>query len=207
MVLSESGILLDVIDGTTEGMLTLMGVLSGLDDKEGDILVFDIGGGSTEYTYARGGKVFYTESLPLGVVRLSEGKQSLESMEEKINRELYHVHHSLAAQGLFADLGNCSLVGTAGTVTTLAAISMQLTLYDYRLVNNHVLELQEIKEIYSRLLPMTPGERLSVTGLERGREDLIIAGTLITIRTMETFGFKRLKVSDFGLLEGVLLSI
>jgi exopolyphosphatase/guanosine-5'-triphosphate,3'-diphosphate pyrophosphatase len=207
MVVRESGIQLDVIDGTTEGVLTLMGVLSGLDNKEGDFLVFDIGGGSTEYTYAKGDKVLYTESLPLGVVRLTEGKQSLDSMEEKINRKLHDVRHSLTAQGLLADLGNCTLVGTAGTVTTLAAISMQLTLYDYRLVNNHLLELEEIKEIYSRLLPMTPGERLSVTGLERGREDLIIAGTLITIRTMETFGFKRLKVSDFGLLEGVLLSI
>jgi exopolyphosphatase/guanosine-5'-triphosphate,3'-diphosphate pyrophosphatase len=54
---------------------------------------------------------------------------------------------------------------------------------------------------------MTHEERLAVPGLEKGREDLIIAGILITLKTMEIFGFKSLKVSDFGLLEGVLLSV
>jgi exopolyphosphatase / guanosine-5'-triphosphate,3'-diphosphate pyrophosphatase len=206
-VLRESGIDLQVIDGKTEGVLTHLGVFSGLDEKSGDFLVFDIGGGSTEYTFARGRRVLYTESLPLGVVRLTEGKESIEAMEEKISRELYNVNYSLVANGLLSHKENCTLVGTAGTVTTLAAISMKMTFYDYRLVNNYILELEEIREIFSRLLPMTREERLSVTGLERGREDLIIAGTLVTIKTMETFGFRRLKVSDFGLLEGVLLSI
>jgi len=54
---------------------------------------------------------------------------------------------------------------------------------------------------------MKPEQRLTIPGLEKGREDLIIAGALITIKTMEYFGFNRLKVSDFGLLEGVLLSV
>ena len=205
-VLRESGIELEVIDGKSEGVLTLMGVLSGLDEKSGDVLVFDVGGGSTEYTYARAGMVLYTESLPLGVVRLTEGKNTQGAMEDKIMRELHDVHHSLRSYGLIPYAGNCTLVGTAGTPTTLAAIKMKMSVYDYRLVNNYVLGLEEIRGIFSRLLPMTPEERLSVSGLEKGREDLIIAGSLITIKTMEVFGFDRLKVSDFGLLEGVLLS-
>jgi exopolyphosphatase / guanosine-5'-triphosphate,3'-diphosphate pyrophosphatase len=207
MIKRESGIGLDVIDGKTEGVLTLRGVLSALNEKSADLLVFDVGGGSTEYTFARGEKVLYTESLPVGVVRLTEGKTSLEAIEEKIIRELYNVHHSLAAHGLLTNLGKCTLVGTAGTATTLAAISMKMTVYDYRLVNNYELELEEIREIFSRLLPMTPEERLCVTGLEKGREDLIIAGTLVILNTMDLFGFRKLKVSDFGLLEGALLSI
>ena len=207
MIRRESGIDLEVIDGKSEGVLTLRGVLAGLNEKSDDLLVFDVGGGSTEYTFARGEKVLYTESLPLGVVRLTEGKTTIEAIEEKIMRELYNIHHSLAANGLLSNLGNCTLVGTAGTATTLAAISMKMTVYDYRLVNNYVLELDQIREIFSRLLPLSPEERLSVTGLEKGREDLIIAGILITLKTMEVFGFKRLKVSDYGLLEGVLLTI
>jgi exopolyphosphatase/guanosine-5'-triphosphate,3'-diphosphate pyrophosphatase len=207
LIFRECGIELEVIDGKTEGVLMLRGVLSGLDKKSGDLLVFDVGGGSTEFTFARGGKALYTESLPLGVVRLTEGKSTLTEMEEKILRELHNIHHSLASHGLVSNLEGCSLVGTAGTPTTLAAISMKMSVYDYRLVNNYVMGIEEIREIYERLLPMTPQERLSMTGLEKGREDLIIAGALIALKTMEVFGFDLLKVSDFGLLEGVLLSI
>lgn len=206
-ILRECGITLDIIDGETEGRLTLAGVLSGLDEKAGDFLLFDIGGGSTEFTLSQGERLLFTDSLPLGVVRLTEGKATREAMEEKIVRELCCIHHSLASNGFLPRIEGCTLVGTAGTATTLAAISMKMSLYDYRLVNNYVMELDEIMEIFTRLLPMSLDERLTVAGLEKGREDLIIAGTLITIKTMEVFGFDRLKVSDFGLLEGVLLDV
>ncbi len=126
-------------------------------------------------------------------------------MGEKISRELSALREELDAGNLRWLLDGATLVGTAGTATTLAAISMGMTDYDYRRVNNYTLALDEIRNIFSRLLPLTPAERLAVPGLEQGREDLIIAGILITIATMETFGFSRLKVSDFGLLEGVLL--
>lgn len=205
MVIRDCGINLEVIDGKSEGLLTLVGVLSGLKNKSGDFLVFDIGGGSTEYTFARGERVLFTESLPLGVVRLTEGKGTPGAMEEKIGREICNVHHSLTTKVILSDIEKSTLVGTAGTATTLAAISMKMSVYDYSLVNNYVMGLDEIRDIFSRLLHMTPEQRLSVPGMEKGREDLIIAGILITLKTMEMFGFKRLKISDFGLLEGVLL--
>lgn len=204
-ILQETGIRLDVIDGHREGLLTLRGVLAGLDVATGNLLVFDVGGGSTEYTVSAGVKPLFSMSLPLGVVRLTEGKVSPEAMGEKISRELGTLREKLAERNLRQLLEGATLVGTAGTATTLAAISMGMTDYDYRRVNNYTLALEEIRGIFSRLRPMTPAERLAVPGLELGREDLIIAGILITIATMETFGFSRLKVSDFGLLEGVLL--
>jgi exopolyphosphatase/guanosine-5'-triphosphate,3'-diphosphate pyrophosphatase len=106
------------------------------------------------------------------------------------------------------DMAKSSItVGTAGTATTLAAISMQMADYDYRKVNNYCLSLKEIESIFTKLLPMTPAERLMVTGMEKGREDLIIAGTLLTIKTLACFSSTMLKVSDFGLLEGALLSV
>ena len=109
-------------------------------------------------------------------------------------------------RGLQPLLTGAELVGTAGTATTLAAISLGMTEYDYRRVNNHRLSLEEVRSIFSRLFPLSPSERLLVPGLEKGREDLIIAGIGITLATMERFGFPLLTVSDFGLLEGVLLS-
>ncbi len=204
---AATGISFEIIGGEEEGLLTLRGVLAGLDDTAGNFLVFDIGGGSTEYTLAASETPLFTNSLPLGVVRLTEGKTTLPAMEEKIGRELGALKTELTSAGLISRLDGATLLGTAGTVTTLAAISLQMTDYDYRKVNNYTLALAEIREIFGRLLPMTPAERLQVPGLEQGREDLIIAGILITIKTMELFGFSRLKVSDFGLLEGLLLQL
>jgi exopolyphosphatase/guanosine-5'-triphosphate,3'-diphosphate pyrophosphatase len=64
-----------------------------------------------------------------------------------------------------------------------------------------------IRNIYTRILPLSLEQRLLVPGIQPGREDLIIAGALLTIRTMEHFGYEFLTVSEFGLLEGLLLSI
>lgn len=200
-----TGIRLTVIDGDREGHLTRAGVYAGLDDRSGTVFIFDVGGGSTEYTLVHEGELLFTRSLPLGVVRLTEGKGEPAAMADKISRELLPLKDVLAGQGLLERLSGATLVGTAGTATTLAAISMGMTNYDYRLVNNHVVSRPEIIDIYRKLLPLPPAERLSVPGMERGREDLIIAGILVTLQTMALFGFERMKVSDFGLLEGVLL--
>ena len=203
-VLNETGIELRVIDGTLEAELTLAGVLAGLSgDKHDNIMVFDVGGGSTEYTVAIKGKAVFSMSLPLGVVRLTEGKVTPYSMLDKINRELHALGGSMSMNGIRIEPDKHTLVGTAGTATTLAAISMEMEDYDYRRVNNYVLSIREIKNIYDRLLPLSPEERLMIPGLERGREDLIIAGILLTIRTMDLFGFRSMKVSDYGLLEGL----
>lgn len=201
----ETGIRLGVIDGLTEGRLTLNGVMAGLDGEATDLLLFDVGGGSTEYTVARNASPLFVHSLPLGVVRLTEGKPDPAAMVDKINRELDQVQQKLDDAGIILVPGSV-LVGTAGTATTLAAISLELATYDYRKVNNHQLSLQEIQRIYELLLPLAPEERLAVPGLEKGREDLIIAGSLITLLTLQRFGFAAMKVSDFGLLEGLVVS-
>lgn len=206
-ILRETGIRLEVIDSREEGLLTLAGVLAGIDDGRGDLLVFDVGGGSTEYTLARQGEPLFTDSLPLGVVRLTEGKRDQAAMADKVSRELRLLRTKLGKEGLLEFVDGATLVGTAGTATTLAAISMRMTDYDYRRVNNYTVPLGEVREILASLLPLTPEERLLVPGLEKGREDLIIAGILITLGTMEMFGFEQLKVSDFGLLEGLLLTV
>jgi exopolyphosphatase/guanosine-5'-triphosphate,3'-diphosphate pyrophosphatase len=205
-ILHETGLSLEILNCRDEGLITLRGVLAGIDDSDGNLLVFDVGGGSTEYTLTVGNDPVFTRSLPLGVVRLTEGKKSAEAMEDKISRELLSLKSDLEPAMLKERNKHFALIGTAGTATTLAAISLKLKVYDYRLVNNHTLSRDEIETILATLLPMTPEERLQVAGLEQGREDLIIAGILITLKTMEYFDFTHLKVSDFGLLEGLLLT-
>lgn len=205
---NATGIELETISGELEGELTLKGVISGLDTLHDLMMVFDVGGGSTEYTLAKNGKILFTRSLPLGVVRLTEGKQSVDAMTEKIDRELGKLILEMRSEGAEKHLEGATLIGTAGTATTLAAISQNLVDYDYHRINNLVIPLDKIHEIFSRLLPLSPRERIEqVAGLEKGREDLIIAGTLLTVRSMELLGIPSLKVSDFGLLEGVLMSL
>ena len=206
-VLARTGIALEIIGGEEEGLLTLRGVRAGLGDPDGTFLVFDVGGGSTEYTLADRGTPRFTRSLPLGVVRLTEGKPELAAMSEKVDRELAGLAAEMAKVGIAVDPPCCLLAGTAGTATTLAAIDLGMTEYDYHLVNGHWLARDTVAAIFDRLLPLTPEERLKVLGMEKGREDLIIAGALVTLKTLDCFGFSGMKVSDFGLLEGVLLSM
>lgn len=205
-VKEASGIELEVISGEEEGRLTLTGVRSGLDTVPANMLVFDVGGGSTEYTVVAGSKIIFSKSLPLGVVRLTEGKGNVAAMSDKIERELQQLLEEMNSAGVRHLLADAPLIATAGTATTLAAIDIGLSDYDYSKVNNHVLSNNRISEIYERLSRLSPSERLvRIIGLEQGREDLIIAGTLLTLKSMEMFDSTTLKVSDFGLLEGVLL--
>ena len=206
LIFRQTGIALTVIDGEQEGALTLAGVITGLNCRHDNLMVFDVGGGSTEYTLAHAGEAAFIRSLPLGVVRLTEGKVSPAEMSEKIFRELDLLSREIILSKTASPDKRTVLVGTAGTATTLAAISMKMATYDYRKVHNSILSIDEIRRIYSLLLPLSLEERVNIPGLEKGREDLIIAGMLITLHTMDHFGFTSFKVSDYGLLEGLIVS-
>lgn len=205
-VFRETAIQLAIIDGDLEGRLTLLGVQAGLDRQPEQLLMFDVGGGSTEFTVARGGRPVFVQSLPLGVVRLTEGKDGEAAMSDKVGRELDHLVSVMGEHRIAIVPQETLLVGTAGTATTLAAISMGMVDYDYRKVNNYLLANAEVRRIKELLAPLSPAERLQIPGLEPGREDLIMAGVLVVLQTMECFGFDQMKVSDYGLLEGLLLA-
>jgi exopolyphosphatase/guanosine-5'-triphosphate,3'-diphosphate pyrophosphatase len=205
MVLKATGIRLNIIDGDLEGRLTLKGVISGLDQLHDNILVIDVGGGSTEITIASDGKPQFVRSLPLGVVRLTEGFGTPAAMNERIESVFKELKDELLATEIIINQ-DCVMIATAGTATTLAAIKMEMIDYDYRRVNNFLINRAEIVAIYERLLPLKPQERTLIPGLEKGREDLIIAGILILLHAMDSLGFTGIKVSDYGLLEGLALS-
>ncbi len=204
-VLSETGIELAVIDGDLEGRLTLKGVVSGLDQYHDNMLVLDIGGGSTEITISEQGQTVFVRSLPLGVVRLTEGFRNIQAIAGRISGLLKELKSEIDTAGISIK-SDCIMIATAGTATTLAAIQMEMVDYDYRRVNNFMISRSEIAGIFERLLPLSPKERTQIPGLEKGREDLIIAGISVLLNTMDLFGFAELKVSDYGLLEGLALS-
>jgi exopolyphosphatase/guanosine-5'-triphosphate,3'-diphosphate pyrophosphatase len=204
-VLEETGIQLVVIDGSMEACLTLGGVLSGLDSECNTIVVLDVGGGSTEFTVSSHGSPVFIRSMPIGVVRLTEGFRSKDEMTARVQFVIDQLEADIQSAGITFD-GATELVGTAGTATTLAAIKLEMVDYDYRRVNNFTLSRSDIQEIHELLIHLEPEERLTVKGLEKGREDLIMAGMIIVSTIMDRFAFNQLKVSDFGLLEGLALS-
>ncbi|MCR4287087.1 MAG: hypothetical protein NUW09_03635, partial [Deltaproteobacteria bacterium] len=108
--------------------------------------------------------------------------------------------------GDFSAASGCVLVGTAGTITTLAALDMGLAAYDRDRVNNYTLKKERVQGLYRHLAGLTLKQREEVLSLEKGREDLIIPGSAIASLVMDGFGFNELMVSDAGLLEGAIIA-
>jgi exopolyphosphatase/guanosine-5'-triphosphate,3'-diphosphate pyrophosphatase len=205
----ETGLALRVIDGREEARLTLLGVRHGLRLGLRRVLAIDIGGGSTEFVLARGEVIEGIVSTGLGVVKLTE--QYLVSDPPTIG-ELRGLKEVVGARvdrlrGELPGLEGAQLVGTAGTVTTLAAIDLALVTYDRQKVQGHRLGLARVMELLDRLAPLPLRERRGIPGLESGRADIIVAGAAILAVSMERLGYHELRVSNDGLREGILLDL
>ncbi len=199
----------EFLSGEREAALMLQGVLHALGVRHERLLVLDVGGGSTELVVAAGGRPERLVSAPLGVVALTE--RYLKSNPPR-SWELVKLEGAIAEQmddlrEHVGDLRGQVCAGTAGTVTTLAAIDMGLREYDPRRVNGYRLYRRRLSELYRWLARMTVESRRRVPGLEPGRADVIVAGAAVVLQAMEALGFSELKVSDGGLREGVLLDL
>jgi exopolyphosphatase/guanosine-5'-triphosphate,3'-diphosphate pyrophosphatase len=182
----------------------------------GRLLLMDIGGGSTEFLLADGDAVVATASTGLGVVKLTEAHVR---HDPPILAELTAIHDVVAARLArlraegFPGVGPAgaalatTFVGTAGTVTTLAAVDLSLTAYDPGRVNGHRLSRNRVHALLRELASLPLARRRTVPGLEPARADVIVAGALVCQVVMETLGFPSIVVSDGGLREGILLDL
>ncbi|PLX90520.1 MAG: exopolyphosphatase [Desulfuromonas sp.] len=205
----RTGLELEVIDGQQEARLSALGVLEALQPQPEAVLVIDIGGGSTELVLLERSRIRFRESYPLGVVRLCEEvcdrQQRKLQIDAVLDRFVVDLTRSNAAELLRA--ANCEFVGTAGTVTTLAAIDLKMARYDWRRINNHCLSRQILADQYALLEPLEIAQREQLPGLETGRGDLILPGIEILQALLTRFSHRHIRVSDFGLLEGLLLDL
>jgi len=152
-----------------------------------------------------------THSLELGAVYLSErfiradppGSLELENLREFVDDRLSSIKKCIFKSQVGLSLS--SLVGTAGTITALTAMDKKISPYDPDRINGSILRRESVKGIYDRLRRLTASERKEIPCLEEGREDIILAGTVVVIGIMETFDFNDMLVSDSGLLEGIIL--
>ena len=211
-VRDETGVGPRLLTGEDEGKLMVRGVLWGVPGGVPVRMAVDIGGWSTEVLWIEGGRPRKTASLPLGAVSLCENflHGDPPTAAEVCSLVLFLKDAANTLSREFADAGwrtegRAPLVGTAGTLTTLAAVDLQLAEYDPQKVTGHRLSRKTIGEIFSSLVSLPKEKRRETPGLEEGREDLILAGAQVALRLMEGLGFESLLVVDSGLLEGILL--
>jgi exopolyphosphatase / guanosine-5'-triphosphate,3'-diphosphate pyrophosphatase len=205
-----TGIRVRVISGQEEARLTLAGILAGLGPLPGAAVAFDIGGGSTEYILARDGTLVVAASLRLGVVPLAERFPVPGPVDPKRYAALRAEVDAQLARELPPAIATArvdTLVGTAGTVTTLAALDLGLVEYDAARVQGHVLSRAAIGHQRRRLAALDVAGRAALPCLEPGRADLIVAGVAIVEATLDLWGSDRLTVSDWSLREGLLADV
>ena len=215
-VAAETGLELEIINRETEAMLAATGAESLIDSAATSAIVFDIGGGSTEVMWverqAAGGKVRAWISLAAGVVTLSErhggGRhvtaENFASMRAEVARLLEPFLRQLEGLLETDGAGPDHLLGTSGTVTTIAGVHLGLRRYDRSIVDGCWLEAHEANQVISNMRAMTYDDRARNGCIGRERADLVLAGCAILDEIRAAFPDKRIRVADRGLREGIL---
>ncbi|MBI4773984.1 MAG: Ppx/GppA family phosphatase [Deltaproteobacteria bacterium] len=210
------GLKVEVLTEEAEARLSVRGVLSAVKVRSEFALVFDVGGGSTEFVLCRGSEILSIISAPLGAVVLTDrflkygdppGQDSLRELHRYLAGRIGEVAASFRSEWPEAFSEDVELVGTAGTVATLAAMLQQLPEYDPHRVNNYRMERDRLARLVRRMISLGLNERSEMPGLEPGRADIIVAGAEIVLSVMEAWKRDVLVAADAGLLEGLLLSI
>jgi len=205
------GLEVRVLSPEEEARLTLAGVLTALDPKflAGPVAVFDVGGGSTEFALLLPGEEPRFAGLPLGVLTLSQARplgdppapERVAALKTELTAQFSNFYRQHLAQYFTAPP---RLVGTAGAVTTLAALALAMAEYDPQRVNNLVLGAAQVAALAEKLSRLTDAERARLPGMEAAKARVMVAGALMVKAIMEAFQQDSLVVSDAGLLEGVL---
>lgn len=214
----ETGIVLDVISAEEEARLAVLGCHVLLEDGKGPAVIFDIGGGSTELVLIEPGgpvpAIVDWQSVPWGVVSLTETCGHDESSAEarfarysEMRRLVSESFAPFARRIASAQAPNLRLLGTSGTVTTLASLHLDLPQYDRKAVDGLIVPAASMREISSSLSTMSPEERRTLPCIGNERADLVVAGCAILEAILDIWPAQRLGVADRGIREGILRSL
>ena len=213
----ETGIHLDIISPKEEARLAVMGCHALLEQGEGPALIFDIGGGSTELVLVSTDgvipEILDWVSVPWGVVSLTEserqdddGTEALLSTYQAMRNKVTNSFADFAAR-LPKDGGDHRLLGTSGTVTTLASVYLKLSSYDRRAVDGLHLPTAAMREISQELARRPIKGRAEFPTIGHERADLVVAGCAILESIFDIWPGQRLGVADRGIREGILRAL
>ncbi len=217
----ELGLDLEVVDRRTEAYLAVTGCASLAHPKAQSVIVFDIGGGSTEIAWLDGPtsgpladpskRIRAWDSLPVGVVTLAERHggvhvtpQIFEGMVEEVSALLLDFSVIAAAAERAPEF---HLLGTSGTVTTVGGIHLGLQRYDRRRVDGLWMNAPDVASVLARLIETSFEERAANPCIGKERADLVLAGCAILEAIRRAFPSERLRIADRGLREGILMNL
>jgi exopolyphosphatase / guanosine-5'-triphosphate,3'-diphosphate pyrophosphatase len=209
----ETGIALDIISAEEEARLAVLGCHVLIEPGDGPALVFDIGGGSTELvlveTHGPAPRVLDWHSTPWGVVSLTEATGHADSQAGRLalyERMRAVVGESMApfARRLPQGLARPRLLGTSGTVTTLASVHLGLERYDRSAVDGLIVPTAAMRQISTDLAGKSIAERALYPCIGHERADLVVAGCAILETILDLWPAERLGIADRGIREGIL---
>jgi exopolyphosphatase/guanosine-5'-triphosphate,3'-diphosphate pyrophosphatase len=219
-IVEDVGLELEIVDRGTEAQLAATGCTPLIDPEADGVILFDIGGGSSELVWlgrstpARRGpplpEIKAWVSLPLGVVTLAErhgGHVVTRAIYETMVAEVAaYVDRFVAEHGTPA-IERIHMLGTSGTVTTIAGVHLELKRYDRRRVDGCWMDDTQVTTVVERLLDMSYDDRVANACIGAERADLVLAGCAILEAIRRAFPCQRLRVADRGLREGMLVQM
>lgn len=198
----NAGIEISIISGKEEGMLEYLGVCSGF-DAGSHPLILDVGGGSSEIIYMQENNELHTESHKIGVVKMADMFDFQNGNNETLEKCKAYIKEFFKDVTIPNNIQN--FIATAGTATTLAAIDMEMTEYDFNKINGYKISKEKVIKILNKVYSTPYNKRLEIKGMDKGREDLIIPGILIILEILSKTSIDIITVSDFGLREGAVV--
>lgn len=208
MVMRKFGYTVNIIPGRHEAYLSYLGATYG--KTESTKIVIDIGGGSTEIIIGHGEDVYFVESIGIGVVNLTEKHcSSLPPSGQEINNISAEVIDHLARlkiENKVENIRDIEMIAVAGTPTTLSCINQNLGEYNENLVEGSVLTLDELNSLSNELAKYSPHEVLEKYGeIVKGREDVLLTGTILLQTIADNFGTREIIVSGRGMRYGAIV--
>jgi len=213
-VVDVLGVAPEVISGDEEARLSFTGATSelsrpGRDDLPPPYLVVDIGGGSTEFVVGGGGIDLSAASVDIGCVRLTERYlHSDPPTAQEVAAATAAIDAAIAtAAGVVPVTAARTLIGLAGSVTTVTAIALGLTAYDPARTHHARIPAGQVHEVAGSLLSQTREQRARIGPMHPGRVDIIGAGALVLDRILTRLGFDAVVASEHDILDGIAWSI
>jgi exopolyphosphatase/guanosine-5'-triphosphate,3'-diphosphate pyrophosphatase len=199
----------ELLSGTEEGRLSFVGATGDLDPALGPFLIVDIGGGSTEFILGTD-HVEGVLSVDVGCVRLTEKFLDHDPpLPEELTAciSLTDAYLEDVIREIPGSAEARTLVGLAGTVTTVAAVEIGLATYDRDAIHHFVLTHEAAEDVFRTLATESRADRIHNPGLEEARADVIVGGCCVLVALFRRFGFEEMIVSEADILDGLALSL
>ena len=196
-----------IICGEEESNLGFMGVLEGTEgDKKEDILVIDIGGGSTEFIVGNEEGIKFCKSENVGALRMTENFITTDPINDEEFNDMTSFIEDIISSTIdtIKTMNISKLVGIGGAITSLSAMNQQLEVYSMEKVHNSVVTKKDLEKILQNLKIMTLSDKKTLKGLQPKRADIITAGVKILHIVMEKLEIENIMISEYDILEGLM---